>query len=119
MFGWIKRRDPGGPSLEAITRKFEQMLEEGFMDEMKALRARGDLRPEMPSMRCVGYRQAWACLEGEYGFEEMREKALAATRQLAKRQLTWLRRWPDLHWVDSLGADPLEEVLNLVRQCRT
>jgi len=85
---------------QRIEQRFEQMLEEGFLDEMRALHQRGDLRPDMPSMRCVGYRQAWSFLEGEITFEEMRFKALAATRQLAKRQLTWLRQESDALWYD-------------------
>lgn len=90
---------------ERIERRFELMLAEGFIEEMNALRARGDLTPGMPSMRCVGYRQAWGYLEGDYGFEEMRAKALAATRQLAKRQLTWLRQETDAMWYDPTVGD--------------
>jgi tRNA dimethylallyltransferase len=81
-----------------IEQRFYQMLDEGFMDEMKTLRARGDLDPSLPSMRCVGYRQAWSYLEDDSTFEEMCQKVLAATRQLAKRQLTWLRRESDALW---------------------
>jgi len=80
--------------------RFNQMLTEGFMDEILALRERGDLDPLMPSMRCVGYRQAWSCLDGDITYEEMCEKALAATRQLAKRQLTWLRQETGALWYD-------------------
>jgi tRNA dimethylallyltransferase len=86
---------------ERITARFDAMLAGGLLDEVQALRARSDLHPELPAIRAVGYRQAWACLEGEYGsletgdkdaaFAGLRERALAATRQLAKRQLTWLR----------------------------
>ena len=83
-----------------IEQRFYQMLDAGFMDEMKALVARGDLDPSLPSMRCVGYRQAWSHLEGESGFDEMCQKALAATRQLAKRQLTWLRQESGALWYD-------------------
>jgi len=83
-----------------IEQRFYQMLDEGFMDEMKTLRARDDLDPALPSMRCVGYRQAWSHLEGELTFDEMCQKALAATRQLAKRQLTWLRRDSGALWYD-------------------
>jgi len=71
------------------------MLQQGLIEEVRALRARYALNAEMPSMRCVGYRQAWAHLEGDYGKVEMREKAVAATRQLAKRQLTWLRSFKE------------------------
>ena len=99
---------------QRIELRFGQMLEEGFMDEMKALRARGDLSPEMPSMRCVGYRQAWGYLEGESDFEEMRQKALAATRQLAKRQLTWLRQETTALWYDPTIGNKKESVFREV-----
>ena len=76
--------------------RFDLMLEAGFMDEVKALRDRGDLDLNYPSMRCVGYRQAWQYLEGELDFEEMKERAVIATRQLAKRQMTYLRSEPNI-----------------------
>ncbi|MBI5258402.1 MAG: tRNA (adenosine(37)-N6)-dimethylallyltransferase MiaA [Burkholderiales bacterium] len=76
-----------------IAQRFDAMLAAGFLDEVRALRARGDLHPELPAMRCVGYRQAWAALaNGQLG--PLREQGIAATRQLAKRQLTWLRSMP-------------------------
>lgn len=71
--------------------RFKQMLKDGFIDEMKALHAREDLHMDLPSIRCVGYRQAWQYLEGELDYEEMIERAVIATRQLAKRQMTWMR----------------------------
>ena len=71
--------------------RFKQMLEDGFIDEMKALYAREDLHADLPSIRCVGYRQAWQYLEGELDYDEMIERAVIATRQLAKRQMTWMR----------------------------
>lgn len=77
-----------------IEQRFLQMLERGFIDEVEKLRQRGDLTLAMPSMRCVGYRQIWQYLEGELSREQMIAKAIAATRQLAKRQLTWLRKQP-------------------------
>jgi tRNA dimethylallyltransferase len=67
------------------------MLAAGFLDEVRRLRARGDLQPQLPSMRCVGYRQAWEALDGQWPIAQWRERGIAATRQLAKRQLTWLR----------------------------
>ena len=76
--------------------RFDLMLEAGFIDEVKALRERGDLDLNCPSMRCVGYRQAWQYLEGELDFEEMKERAVIATRQLAKRQMTYLRSEPNI-----------------------
>jgi len=77
-----------------IAARFEQMLADGLVDELRALRERYVLHAGLPSMRCVGYRQAWAYLEGAYGLAELRERGIAATRQLAKRQLTWLRSLP-------------------------
>jgi tRNA dimethylallyltransferase len=74
-----------------IVARFDAMLHAGFLDEVQALRARGDLHPDLPAMRAVGYRQAWSFLDGEYDTATLRERAIAATRQLAKRQLTWLR----------------------------
>lgn len=74
-----------------LEQRFDAMLAVGFLDEVRALRARGDLTPELPAMRSVGYRQAWAYLDGAVGYAEFRAAAIAATRQLAKRQFTWLR----------------------------
>ena len=78
-----------------IEQRFGLMLDQGFEDEVRRLRTRGDLHPELPSMRCVGYRQMWAYLEGNLTWEQMVERAVIATRQLAKRQLTWLRKYPN------------------------
>lgn len=80
-----------------IAERFDAMLAAGFVDEVRALRARGDLAPTMPSMRCVGYRQAWQALDEGHDAAWLREKACAATRQLAKRQLTWLRSMHGRH----------------------
>lgn len=82
-----------------IAERFQLMIDNGFIDEVKGLYRRGDLHLDMPSMRAVGYRQAWEFLEGHCDFDEMCAKAIAATRQLAKRQLTWLRSWHDLRWI--------------------
>jgi tRNA dimethylallyltransferase len=85
---------------ERIAARFDAMVNAGFVDEVRALRNRGDLDPALPSMRSVGYRQIWGYLDGAYDWEEARRRAVIATRQLAKRQLTWLRsdtaldRWP-------------------------
>ncbi len=95
---------------ERIAKRFDLMLANGFLDEVKALYQRGDLTINMPSMRCVGYRQAWLHLEGQLTTAEMRERAIIATRQLAKRQLTWLRSWRDLTWFDSNAPDLLEQM---------
>ncbi len=80
---------------DIIARRFKQMLAQGFLDEVMALYQRGDLTEKMPSIRAVGYRQAWSYLQGEYDLASMTEKAIIATRQLAKRQFTWLRREQD------------------------
>lgn len=82
-----------------IAERFDAMLAQGFVDEVRTLRARGDLHLGLPSMRAVGYRQVWRHLDGAWDAEGMRAKGIAATRQLARRQLTWLRSWP---WVESL-----------------
>ncbi|MFM0335365.1 tRNA (adenosine(37)-N6)-dimethylallyltransferase MiaA [Paraburkholderia fungorum] len=89
-----------------IEKRFDAMLAEGFVDEVVKLRERGDLMPEMPSMRCVGYRQVWEYLDGVVDYSTMRNKGVFATRQLCKRQLTWLRSMPERVVVDccSLGA---------------
>jgi tRNA dimethylallyltransferase len=77
-----------------IEERFDAMLERGLIEELQGLRKRFALRPELPSMRCVGYRQAWQFLEGEFDRDELRNRGIFATRQLAKRQLTWLRATP-------------------------
>lgn len=102
---------------QRIALRFDQMLREGLLDEVRSLRARYALQPEMTSMRCVGYRQAWEFLEGQISAAELREKGIAATRQLAKRQLTWLRGMDDLQSVDCLAPDLLEQVHVLVLRC--
>jgi len=80
-----------------IAARFDSMLAAGLLDEVATLRARGDLSPELPSMRCVGYRQAWEALDGRWPMRELRDRGIFATRQLAKRQLTWLRAMPQRH----------------------
>ena len=84
---------------QRIARRFEQMMAAGLLAEVETLFRRGDLHADLPSMRTVGYRQLWQHLAGECTLEEAVERAVAATRQLAKRQLTWLRKWPDLEWI--------------------
>ena len=95
---------------ERIQKRFAAMLQQGFLEEVEKLYCRGDLNPDLPSIRTVGYRQAWQYLAGNYDFETMHENALTATRQLAKRQLTWLRSWENLQWLDS-GEEYLEKLL--------
>lgn len=109
---------------QRIASRFDKMIELGFIEEVASLRHRGDLHEDMPSMRAVGYRQAWQYLSGEYDLAEMRERSIAATRQLAKRQLTWLRGWHGLSWVNTLNTqgNPLSadeifrQTLNIVEQ---
>ncbi|OWW22007.1 tRNA dimethylallyltransferase [Noviherbaspirillum denitrificans] len=100
-----------------IAARFDAMLAGGgLIDEVTSLRARGDLHLGLPSMRCVGYRQAWEFLDGEVNQATMREKGIAATRQLAKRQLTWLRAMQDRIVVDCLAEDAASQVLKLVER---
>lgn len=86
---------------ERIKQRFHHMLDTGFMDEIQRLYRNGNLHLDLPSMRAVGYRQAWQFLDGEYDHDIMIEKGIAATRQLAKRQLTWLRGWENLHLLNA------------------
>jgi len=88
---------------QRIERRFKAMLAQDFESEVRHLYDRGDLHMDLPSMKAVGYRQMWQYLSGTISYDEMVEQGIAATRQLAKRQLTWLRKWPDLHdiYIDS------------------
>lgn len=112
---------------ERIAQRFDAMLAAGLMDEVRALKGRGDLRPDLPSMRCVGYRQAWEALDkdpdlqpGAPLWNAFRDAGIAATRQLAKRQLTWLRSMQDRRVVACDAPDAGHQVLDLVRQaCRS
>ncbi len=119
---WHRRQDPASPAArysvrqlaicprqrsvlhERIARRFAGMLDAGLVAEVRALRERGDLHPGLPAIRAVGYRQIWAHLAGECTLEEASQRAIAATRQLAKRQLTWLRKWQGLHWLETDAA---------------
>jgi len=96
---------------ERIERRFHLMLEQGFVKEVESLYQRGDLNLDMPSVRTVGYRQFWPYVSGECSLEEATEKAIIATRQLAKRQLTWLRGDDSIRRFDSLADDLLDQVL--------
>ncbi|MGB5640305.1 MAG: tRNA (adenosine(37)-N6)-dimethylallyltransferase MiaA, partial [Sedimenticolaceae bacterium] len=98
-----------------INRRFLDMLEHGFVDEVERLVARADLHPDLPSMRSVGYRQVWAWLRGELGREEMVQRGQAATRQLAKRQMTWLRSEQGCHWLDE-SRDVTGHAMTLIRE---
>lgn len=103
---WLHRR---------IAERFDTMLAHGFVDEVRRLRERGDLHPGLPSMRCVGYRQAWEALD-DGSLEGLREKGIAATRQLAKRQLTWLRGMPQRQVVACDDDGAAAEVVRLARR---
>jgi tRNA dimethylallyltransferase len=98
---------------QRINRRFLDMLEQGLVGEVERLVAPGELHPDLPSMRSVGYRQVWAWLRGEYDREEMIERGQAATRQLAKRQMTWLRSERDCRWLDGEG-DLLRHAVDLI-----
>lgn len=110
---------------ERIAQRFDAMLAAGFLGEVQRLRARGDLHPDLPSMRCVGYRQAWALLDahearglgGIFPMSELRERGIYATRQLAKRQITWLRSMPQRRVVACDAPDALAQVLFIARTC--
>ncbi|MES2584853.1 MAG: tRNA (adenosine(37)-N6)-dimethylallyltransferase MiaA [Pseudomonadota bacterium] len=109
-----------------IAQRFDTMLSQGFVDEVRALRARGDLNPDLPSMRCVGYRQAWEALDaheasgaaGPLPLAALRELGIIATRQLAKRQITWLRSMPQRQVVAADQAGALDTVLRQVSVMR-
>ncbi len=101
---------------ERIAQRFDAMMAAGFLDEVRALRARGDLNPELPSMRCVGYRQAWQGLDAGWGEAAIRERGIFATRQLAKRQLTWLRGMAPKTVVVADAPDAVAQVLAVARQ---
>ncbi len=96
-----------------IAVRFDDMLRQGFLAEVEALFRRGDLHPALPAMRAVGYRQLWSFLAGETDYQEAQRRAVIATRQLAKRQMTWLRSERDCHWLDAAGS-PLEGALKTV-----
>ena len=95
--------------------RFEQMLTHGFIDEVKALYQRDDLHDDLPSIRCVGYRQAWQYLEGKLEYDEMKERAIIATRQLAKRQMTWMRGEPNITQIDAKNYQ-LEDIIALINK---
>lgn len=109
---------------ERIARRFHKMIDEGFIDEVQGLHQRGDLHADLPAIRAVGYRQVWQYLDGELERDEMIERGIIATRQLAKRQLTWLRGWDQLNWVytDTESGEThkkttlINEILNFLPQ---
>jgi tRNA dimethylallyltransferase len=101
---------------ERIALRLQDMLDLGFVEEVQTLMARPGLTADHPSMRAVGYRQIWSYLQGEGSLEEAQQKALAATRQLAKRQLTWLRSERQVTVVDPLETDALATISTLLRE---
>jgi tRNA dimethylallyltransferase len=100
---------------QRIAQRFDTMLATDFMAEVQGLRSRGDLHPDLPAMRCVGYRQAWEVLDGLWPLAELRDRGIFATRQLAKRQITWLRAMPQRQVVACDAPDALQQVLALAQ----
>jgi tRNA dimethylallyltransferase len=100
---------------QRIEQRFVEMVEQGFVEEVEALRRRSDLHPDLPSMRSVGYRQVWNYLDGACSRDEMVQRGVIATRQLAKRQLTWLRGWEGVHWLESSACDKLPRALKYLK----
>ena len=96
---------------QRIEQRFKVMIRHGFVEEVEALMQRPDLHAALPSMRAVGYRQVWEYLDGQLSYDEMIERGIIATRQLAKRQVTWLRGWDELYSLDSLSGDNLSQTL--------
>ena len=101
---------------ERIELRFKQMLEQGFEAEVRELFQREDLHKDLPSIRAVGYRQMWEHLEGELDYDEMVFKGIVATRQLAKRQTTWLRSWENLHRLDSLDEHLVDNAVSILKE---
>ncbi|UTM57109.1 tRNA (adenosine(37)-N6)-dimethylallyltransferase MiaA [Photobacterium sp. CCB-ST2H9] len=100
---------------QRIEQRFDNMIKAGFEQEVRALYERGDLHPDLPSVRCVGYRQMWDYFDGNCTLDEAIYRGICATRQLAKRQITWLRSWKDLTWLDSSDVEKaLQTVTNSV-----
>lgn len=105
-----------------IAERFEKMLVTGLVDEVRVLYERGDLRPDLPAIRAVGYRQVWDFLDGRIDYNEMRERGIIATRQLAKRQFTWLRGWStssnsELHWINTETEQGISLTQEEIVQC--
>ncbi len=103
---------------QRIALRFDFMLKNGFIEEVESFYHSGELTADMSSMRCVGYRQAWDYLDGKLTKDEMRERGVIATRQLAKRQLTWLRSWPDLHQLETNDVKVLAKALEIIENAK-
>ncbi|MES2204816.1 MAG: tRNA (adenosine(37)-N6)-dimethylallyltransferase MiaA [Pseudomonadota bacterium] len=102
---------------ERIADRFKLMIKQGFIEEVKQLYTRADMHADLPSMKSVGYQQAWQYLEGQITHEQMIELSINATRQLAKRQVTWLRRWPKLHWLENTDPQCFKKIATFIAQC--
>ena len=101
---------------QRIEQRFRKMMTEGFEHEVVQLRKNPRLHADLPAIRSVGYRQMWEYLDGQYNYEAMIERGIIATRQLAKKQLTWLRRWPDIQWFDSMDPDLTDSVCRFLTE---
>lgn len=101
---------------QRIAQRFLDMLALGFLEEVRSLYERGDLHADLPAMKSVGYKQAWQYFAGSMNYDEMVERAIIATRQLAKRQFTWLRSWPDLQVVDAENVQREQQIINLIQK---
>lgn len=107
---------PGERSLlhERIEQRFRQMIAHGLVEEVERLHARGDLNPDLPSIRCVGYRQVWSYIEGDWDYNTMVERGITATRQFAKRQFTWLRSEQNVEWFEATNRKLVENALKFL-----
>ena len=101
---------------QRIAQRLDSMLAAGFVDEVRGLHARGDLHADLPALRSVGYRQAWRYVEGQYTYDQFRLAALAATRQFAKRQLTWLRSMKQIVAIETTSRDALGKLAELAQR---
>lgn len=99
---------------ERIADRFKIMLKQGFINEVRRFYARADIHADLPSMKSVGYQQAWQYLDEQITYEQMIEHAINATRQFAKRQMTWCRRWPGLHWLEPSNSRGIDEIISLI-----
>ncbi|BAP15109.1 MAG: tRNA dimethylallyltransferase [Alcanivorax borkumensis] len=105
---------------EQIALRFRAMLNSGLQEEVEALRQQPQLNADLPGIRAVGYRQMWEYLDGMYGYDSMVERGIIATRQLAKRQFTWLRKWPELQWFDSNDRSQRDALFGLLaKNCKS
>lgn len=103
-----------------IEQRFRQMLEQGLVEEVQALRQLPGIHRDLPAMKAVGYRQVWDYLDGQYDYDSMVERGIIATRQLAKRQFTWLRKWPYLDGFDSNDASQRQALVEqLAKICKS